>query len=129
MARVYGKGDGKRLALPGRISQEIICGETGARGVTVRLVEVPPLQPGETPRGPHVHHGFEECIYVLAGEGVTHAGGKEYPLKPGDTLLVPADEKHKTMCTSREPLKLVCFFPIADIRPGTQEFAPSTPTG
>jgi mannose-6-phosphate isomerase-like protein (cupin superfamily) len=129
MARVYRQEDGKRLVLPGRISQEIICGESGARGVTVRLVEVPPLKPGEAERGPHVHHGFEECIYVLAGEGVTHSGGKEYPLKAGDTLLVPAEEKHKTICTGREPLKLLCFFPNPDIRPGTQEFPPSTPTG
>ena len=129
MARVYTKADGKRLTLPGRISQEIICGESGARGVTVRLVEVPPAKPGETPRGPHVHHDFEECIYVLTGEGVTHSGGREYPLKPGDTLLVPSGEKHKTICTSGDPLKLVCFFPIADIRPGTQEFPASTPTG
>jgi quercetin dioxygenase-like cupin family protein len=128
MARVFGKDDGQRLVLPGRISREIISGETGARGVTVRLVEIPPLKPGEAARGPHVHHGFEECIYVLAGEGVTDSGGKEYQIKPGDTLLVPADEKHKTICTGSEPLKLLCFFPVPDIRPGTREFPPATPT-
>jgi hypothetical protein len=36
MARVYSRSAGQRRALPGRISQEISCGETGARGVTVR---------------------------------------------------------------------------------------------
>ncbi len=62
------------------------------------------------------------------GRGVTHAGGREYPLEPGDTLLVPAEERHKTVCTGSEPLLLVCFFPVADIRPGTEEFAASAPT-
>ena len=128
MARVFKKSDANRLALPGRISHEVVCGENGARGVTVRLVEVPPAKAGEASRGPHVHHGFEECIYVLSGRGVTHAGGREYPLEPGDTLLVPADERHKTVCAGSEPLLLVCFFPVADIRPGTEEFAASAPT-
>jgi mannose-6-phosphate isomerase-like protein (cupin superfamily) len=41
---------------------------------------------------------------------VTHFGGTEYPLKPGDTLLVPADEKPKTIWTGNESLKLLCFF-------------------
>jgi quercetin dioxygenase-like cupin family protein len=59
---------------------------------------------------------------------VTYSGGTGYPLKPSDTLLVPADEKPKTICTGNEPLKLLCFFPAPDIRPGTQEFPPATPT-
>jgi quercetin dioxygenase-like cupin family protein len=128
MARVFGKADGKRLVLPGRISHEIVCGEAGARGVTVRLVEIPPAKPGEGARGPHVHHGFEECIHVLAGQGVAHCGGREHQLEPGDTLLVPAGEKHKTICTGSKPLMLVCFFPVPDIRPGTEEFSPATST-
>jgi mannose-6-phosphate isomerase-like protein (cupin superfamily) len=122
MARVFRKADGKRLVLPGRISHEIVCGEAGARGVTVRLVEIAAARPGEPERGPHVHHGFEECIHVLAGRGVAHCGGRAHELEPGDTLLVPAEERHKTICTGGEPLVLVCFFPVPDIRPGTEEF-------
>ena len=59
---------------------------------------------------------------------MTHFGGTEYPLKPGDTLLVSADEKPKTIWTGNESLKLLCFFLVPDIRPGTQEFPPATPT-
>ena len=127
MARVYGKNDGKRLALPGRISQEIICGETGARGVTVRLVEVPPLQPGETPRGPHVHHGFEECIYVLSGEGrmVTPSGSQA--IRAGDTVLIPSEEPHVTRNTGAVTLLLVCFFPTADVASATEDLLPPFP--
>ena len=127
MARLRKKADGERLVLPGRIATEVVGAGSGARGVTVRLVEVQPPGPGEVERGPHVHHGFEECIHVLSGRGVTHAGGRAHPLEPGDTLLVPPGERHKTMCTGSEPLMLVCFFPVPDIRPGTEGLPPSTP--
>jgi hypothetical protein len=33
----------------------------------------------------------------------------------------------KTICTGNEPLKLLCFFPVPGIRPGTREFPPATP--
>ncbi len=36
-----------------------------------------------------------------------------HPEPPGDTLLMPAGEKHMTLNTGDEPLVLLCFFPIA----------------
>jgi len=78
-------------------------------------------QPGEALREPHQHSDFEECIYVLSGQGRTFAESGEFPLKPGDTLLMPAGEKHVTRNTGSEPLLLLCFFPVADITAGTQE--------
>ena len=118
MARVLTKADARKLGLPGRTSFEIVSGEAGARGVTLRLVEIPP---GEGKRGPHLHRDFEECIYVLAGQGTTVAESGEHPLKPGDTILIPPGEKHVTRNTGREPLKLLCFFPVADIAQRTRE--------
>jgi quercetin dioxygenase-like cupin family protein len=84
-------------------------------------VEIPVPQPGETPRGPHHHSEFEECIYVLSGRGTTHADSGVYELRPGDALLVPAGEKHVTRNTGKEPLMLLCFFPVADITKHTRE--------
>jgi quercetin dioxygenase-like cupin family protein len=121
MARVLTKADAKKLALPGRLSFEIVSGQAGARGVTLRLVEIPP---GESKRGPHLHRGFEECIYVLSGQGTAIADSGEHPLKPGDTILITPGEKHMTRNTGRDALVLLCFFPVADIRPGTEEFPP-----
>ena len=125
MARVYTQADAKRLGLPGRKSLEILSGEMGARGVTLRLAEIPVPEQGETPRGPHHHSDFEECIYVLSGQGVTHADSGEYPLAAGDTILIPPGEKHVTRNTGNTPLLLLCFFPVADITKGTNE--PSVP--
>jgi|HubBroStandDraft_4_1064222.scaffolds.fasta_scaffold861089_2 quercetin dioxygenase-like cupin family protein len=121
MARLFTPGSAKQLGLPGRKALEIVSGEKGAQRVTLRLVEIAVAQPGETPRAPHHHSDFEECIYVLSGRGTTFAESGEYPLHPGDTLLMPPGEKHVTRNTGNEPLLLLCFFPVADITAGTQE--------
>lgn len=126
MARVFTQAEAKHLGLPGRKALEIVSGEKGARGVTLRLAEIPVPQPGGTLRGWHQHHDFEECIYVLSGQGTTFADSGEYKLKTGDTLLVPPGEKHVTRNTGKVPLLLLCFFPVADITQGTEEPARSS---
>jgi quercetin dioxygenase-like cupin family protein len=121
MARLFTPASAKQLGLPGRNALEIVSGEKGAQRVTLRLVEIAVAQPGEPPRAPHHHSDFEECIYVLSGQGTTFAESGEYPLQPGDALLMPSGEKHVTRNTGNEPLLLLCFFPVADITAGTQE--------
>jgi mannose-6-phosphate isomerase-like protein (cupin superfamily) len=121
MARVFTQSEARRLGLPGRKALEIVSGERGSRGMTLRLAEIPVAQAGEIPRGSHHHNDFEECIFVLSGQGTTYADSGEFPLKAGDTLLVPAGEKHVTRNTGTEPLLLLCFFPVADITKGTDE--------
>ena len=121
MARVCTPAEAKRLGLPGRTALELVSGEKGARAITLRLVEIQVPAAGETPRGPHHHSDFEECIYVLSGRGTTHADSGTYELRAGDALLVPAGEKHVTRNTGNEPLLLLCFFPVADVSGGTRE--------
>jgi quercetin dioxygenase-like cupin family protein len=127
MARVFTQAEAKRLGLPGRTALEIVSGEKGSGGVTLRLAEIPVPQPGEIRRGPHQHSDYEECIYVLSGHGTTFADSGEYALNPGDTLLIPPGENHVTRNTGNEPLRLLCFFPVANITHGTHE--PVTPSG
>ncbi|MEI6667210.1 MAG: cupin domain-containing protein [Acidobacteriota bacterium] len=124
MARVFTQADAIRLGLPGRTSLEIVSGRQGAQGLTLRLVEIPPSAAG-TLRGPHHHAAFEECTFVLAGTGTTVTGTGEYALTPGDTILIPAGEPHVTRNTGTTPLLLLCFFPVADISPGTNEPSPA----
>jgi len=121
MAQVFTQGDAKSLGLPGRTALEIVSGEGGASGITLRKVEIPVSSAGDSPRRRHVHNDFEECIYVLAGEGMTEADSGNYALKAGDAIVVPAGEKHATRNTGDEPLVLLCFFPVGDIRKGTAE--------
>ena len=114
MVQVIRAGDARDLNLPGRNSLEIVSAESGSAAVTLRLVEVPVAEPGEAPREPHRHAGFEECIYVLSGQGTTQTESGEYPVEAGDTILVPAGELHVTRNTGNTPLRMLCFFPTAD---------------
>ena len=122
MTKVIGINDAKTLNLPGRRSREIVGAGVGAQNSTVRLVEIDPDMPGAAKRGPHVHFGFEESIHVLGGEGMMRADSGEFPVIAGDTILVSPGEKHATYNTGTTVLRLLCFFPINDIGPGTIEF-------
>jgi quercetin dioxygenase-like cupin family protein len=121
MAKVLTQAQARSMGLPGRKSLEIVSGEKGSQAVTLRLVEIPVPRPGETLRGPHNHQGFEECIYVMSGEGRTEAESGNHPLKAGDTILIPPGEMHVTRNTGTEPLVLLCFFPVSDISKRTTE--------
>jgi quercetin dioxygenase-like cupin family protein len=121
MARVFTQSAAKSLGLPGRMVLEMVSGEGGASGITLRKVEIPVPAHGDSPRRRHVHNNCEECIYVLAGEGMTEADSGNYVLKTGDAILIPSGEKHATRNTGTEPLVLLCFFPVGDIRQGTAE--------
>jgi len=121
MARLLKQSEAKRLGLPGRTSLEPVSGETGSR-VTFRIAEIPVPQAGDKPRGPHLHREFEECIYVLSGEGRTLAESGEIAVKPGDIVLIPPGEKHMTRNTGSVSLVLLCFFPVPDVTAGTVEF-------
>jgi len=121
MAKVLTQTEARSMGLPGRKSLEIVSGEKGSQAVTLRLVEIPVPKPGKALRGPHYHKGFEECIYVMSGEGCTEADSGRHPLKAGDTILIPSGEKHVTRNTGQEPLVLLCFFPVADISKRTHE--------
>ena len=114
MVKIIHPDDARDLHLPGRTSLEIISQEVGSAAVTLRLVEIPVATAGETPREPHRHTDFEECMYVLSGQGATRTASGEDPVVAGDTILVPAGELHVTRNTGSTPLRLLCFFPTAD---------------
>ena len=120
MARLLKQSQAKRLGLPGRTSLEPVSGEIGSR-VSFRIAEIAVPKPGDT-RGPHLHRDFDECIYVLSGQGTTVAESGEIPIVPGDIVLIPAGEKHMTRNTGTVPLVLLCFFPVPDVSGGTVEF-------
>ena len=121
MARVFALKDARTLSLPGRTSREIIAAATGAQASTVRFVEIEPEKPGSK-RGPHVHFDFEECIHVLSGQALTRTDQGKYSLVAGDTILIPAGEKHVTCNTGSTVLKLLCFFPAKDVGAATAEY-------
>ena len=81
--------------------------------MTFRIAEIAVPQPGDKPRGPHLHNGFEECIYVLRGTGVNRSESGEIPIKPGDIVLIPPNEKHMTVNTGSGAARAPVLLPGA----------------
>ncbi len=118
MVRVVRRGEGTKLDLPGRRSFEIIGASQGSSSSTFRIVEI---APGPAVRNLHFHDGFEEVIHILEGTGVLRAGQTEIPVTPGDTCLIPAGVRHATINTGEQLMRLMCFFPVNDIKEATHE--------
>lgn len=114
MVRIIHADEAKDLNLPGRKSLEIVSKDVGATEVTLRLVEIPVSTPGEAPRKPHRHVDFEECMYVLSGEGMAVSESGESKVSAGDTILVSPGELHVTRNIGSTPLTMLCFFPTAN---------------
>ena len=115
MAQKIKAGNADRLLLPGRVSHQIASAGAGADNICVRLVEIEPEHQETFKRNRHYHPDVEECIYVLEGEGCTHADTGEYSMSVGDTLIMPPNEHHVTRNTGRSILKLLCFFPTGKV--------------
>src|SRR3954454_5022374 len=107
MARLLKQSEAKKLGLPGRTSLEPVSGAIGSN-VTFRIAEIAVAKPEDPARGPHLHDGLEECIYVLKGSGMTFAESGEIPIQPGNIVLIPPNEKHMTRNTGAGPLVLLC---------------------
>jgi len=70
MARLLKQSEAKKLSLPR--AHVVGAGvRTIGSNVTFRIAEIAVPKAGDPARGPHLHDGFEECIYVLKGNGVT----------------------------------------------------------
>jgi len=121
VVRIIRAGDATDLGLPGRRSLEIVSSRTGSDSLTLRLVEIPVPAPGDAERAMHRHRDFEECIYVLEGQGVNRSEDGEVAVVAGDTILVPRGQWHVTRNTGDTPLRLLCFFPASRAHETDQE--------
>lgn len=113
---IKGSLEGLELAaLPGRLAADPLPA-TAAEGVATRLVEV-----REQRRNAHRHPDSPELIQVLSGHGEHWQDGEREPLRPGDLVLVPAGRPHVSLAAPGEVLRLLCFFPVADVAAATEE--------
>ncbi len=102
-----------RAAPNRKIAELFSASASGARGVTLRIVDMAPALEQE-PRHPHCHLTFEETMLVLSGEGRLWSEDGLVEMKTGDALLVPIGLYHLVINATNEPLRLACFFPVAD---------------
>ncbi|MCX6029894.1 MAG: cupin domain-containing protein [Chloroflexi bacterium] len=58
---------------------------------------------------PHSHHG-NEGIFTWQGAAVFEVAGQEYPVGPGQALLIPPETVHPARIVGAEPWVAVCFY-------------------
>jgi mannose-6-phosphate isomerase-like protein (cupin superfamily) len=86
----------------------------GAGGVAnVHIVSV-------TEGSPHLHAGYDEVYYVLAGRGKIAMANQEFELRPGAAVVIPAGVLHSLKADEGDTLEFVIFgtpaMPIDDER-------------
>jgi quercetin dioxygenase-like cupin family protein len=85
---------------------------TAGRGGRSMLNGITAIAPGSAV--PLHTHNCEESVFVLSGEGIAHIDGRDHPVRPHDTSLIPANIPH---CfrneSSDEPLMI--FWTYASI--------------
>jgi mannose-6-phosphate isomerase-like protein (cupin superfamily) len=65
--------------------------------------------PGSKGGDYHYHEKGEHVIFILSGEGIELVEGKEFPVKAGDVIFVPAGVKHTTLNKSEKDLRYIGF--------------------
>ncbi len=58
----------------------------------------------------HFHNNRESIILIISGEATEVIEGREFPIKAGDVLFIPAGEKHTTINSSNHDLRYLEFF-------------------
>ena len=113
------------MTMPGaeKVQMRLMIGrDDGAPTFAMRIFDVEPG--GQTP---HHQHNYEHEIMVLDGRGVAMSGDSPHPVQAGDTLYVPANEKHQFRNTGQDTFRFMCIVPTQfDCGNGTCEPTPGS---
>jgi mannose-6-phosphate isomerase-like protein (cupin superfamily) len=67
----------------------------------------------------HYHKKRESILFIISGEGVEIVDGKEVPIRAGDVLFIPPEEKHTVVNRSDKDIRYIEFFTYP---PGPADF-------
>ncbi len=121
MTAVIHPGQGRVMGLPGRSVAELVSAAEGGYDVTLRRVTIPPEEGSGPARGPHQHEGCEEVMLIVSGAGEFTSASGNWPVGPGDVIVVSPGEPHQTRNTGPADLVSLCFFPVPDLAAVTIE--------
>lgn len=93
-----------------RVRMRMLVGpEDGAKIFHMRHFEVAPEG-----HSPHHQHNYEHEVLVLKGSGIVKSDAGDRPIKPGDVVWVPPNEKHQFRNTGSDPLEFICLIPAPE---------------
>jgi mannose-6-phosphate isomerase-like protein (cupin superfamily) len=61
-------------------------------------------------KAPFHSHTYDEVGYIVAGEGIAHVGGSEFPLQAGSCFHLPPDEVHCIENSGSGPMRILGVF-------------------
>jgi mannose-6-phosphate isomerase-like protein (cupin superfamily) len=76
----------------------------GSRNQSLAEATVPP----DSRTRLHWHQITEEIYFILKGRGLMTLGEEVFPVKMGDSVLIPPGKPHRLENTGRSPLKVLC---------------------
>ena len=85
-----------------------------ADGVSSYVMLYVKHDPGES--SPNHVHKWEHQAFITEGAGILVCGGKEYPVKTGDAVLVPGGVRHQFINTGDVPLHRVTVNPVESVQ-------------
>jgi len=90
------------------VRKRVVIGDNeGAPNFIMRIFD---LNPGVS--SPHHAHPWEHEVFVLNGEAVVKDDlDGETPIKEGDTIFIPANEKHCLINKGEDIFRFICLIP------------------
>ena len=61
---------------------------------------------------PHHAHNYEHEVIILKGTGLAASEEGDRPLKSGDVVWVPPNEKHQFTNVGEDLLRFICVIPL-----------------
>ena len=89
--------------------EQVIDEKDNTSKLQALFVIIPPKAPNPKL---HYHTQRESWILVLSGEGKEIVDGKEYPLKPHDSVLILPNEKHRMQNVGNTDLKYLEIYTL-----------------
>ncbi len=84
----------------------LITEKLGAPNFAMRVFDIAPN--GYSP----LHsHPWEHEVFILRGNGQLFDGSNGFPLKAGDVVFVPPNERHQFKNSSDKTLRFICLVP------------------
>lgn len=56
----------------------------------------------------HLHKLSEEIYHITSGAGLMTLGDEEFPVKPGDSILIPVNTPHQILNNHTQDLVFLC---------------------
>ena len=90
------------------VKRRVVIGpDEGAPNFIMRIFDV---EPGFSSQ--YHDHPWEHEIFIMNGQGtIKNAVEEENPIKEGDTIFIPPNEKHSLINTGKITLRFMCLIP------------------